>query len=52
LDLAEGAPGSVDAPIGVVVGLAVVISAAALLIFSFGLKPGRYSCVLLAGVVY
>ena len=33
-------PGSVDAPIGVIIGLAVVVSAASLLVFSFGLKPG------------
>jgi hypothetical protein len=40
-DIAEGAPGSVDAPLPVVAGLAVVISAAALLFFSLGLKPGK-----------
>lgn len=39
-DIAEGAPGSVDAPLPVVAGLAVVVSAAALLFFSLGLKPG------------
>jgi len=41
-DIAEGAPGSVDAPLPVVAGLAVVVSAAALLFFSLGLKPGTY----------
>lgn len=40
-DLADAAPGSVDAPLPVVAGLAIAISAAALLIFSFGLKPGK-----------
>ncbi|KAL4537989.1 hypothetical protein Ndes2526B_g04160 [Nannochloris sp. 'desiccata'] len=39
-DIAEGAPGTVDAPLPVVAGLAVVVSAAALLFFSLGLKPG------------
>lgn len=41
-DIAEGAPGTVDAPLPVVAGLAVVVSAAALLFFSLGLKPGTY----------
>ena len=40
-DIAEGAPGSVDAPLPVVAGLAIAISAAALLLFTFGLKPGK-----------
>ena len=48
LDIAEGAPGTVDAPLPVVAGLAIVISAAALLFFSLGLKPGKrrmqYKC--------
>lgn len=43
LDIAEGAPGSVDAPLPVVAGLAIVVSAAALLFFSLGLKPGKRS---------
>lgn len=34
------AAGDVDAPLPVVAGLAIVISAAALAFFSFGLKPG------------
>lgn len=41
-ELAEGAPGTVDAPIGVVAGLAIVVSAASLLFFSLGLKPGEW----------
>lgn len=41
LDIADAAPGSVDAPLPVVAGLAIVVSAAALLFFSLGLKPGK-----------
>lgn len=35
--------GDVDAPLPIVAGLAVAISAAALLFFTFGLKPGTYT---------
>jgi hypothetical protein len=43
--LAEGAPGTVDAPLPVVAGAAILVSAAALLVFTFGLKPGTDAAI-------
>ena len=39
------APGTVDAPVGALVVSALVISAAVLLLFSFGLKPGTDAAI-------
>ena len=47
LDIADAAPapGTVDAPIGVIAVSAIVISAAVFLVFSFGLKPGTDAAI-------
>jgi len=38
---AKVAPGTVDAPIGVIAGAAILVSAASLAVFTLGLKPGN-----------